>query len=307
LEVLGKMHLTTPPPRKNVLDILPELAACATTTVRLHPRREDVLGLTESKVGGRFLWPKAEPWPRCDDREPPELLRNQRKVPHDAELPLLPVLQLRAVQFPELEFYPGTDLFQLLWCPLDHNETYMAKPFVFWRNSGDVTDPLLEMPHVEFANENYLITPCRLNPERVTEFPYISDLDEETRLKLETWDVRDALDGVFDSAETLYEWGLSVCPSNKLGGYVFWVQSPEVPRCSCSRRMAHLLTLTDQEFDGGTYPRWLPLEDHHVWGGPYEERMAVQCAPGWQFGAGFLYIFICRACKQWPIKAVYQR
>jgi len=301
------MRLTTPPPRKNVLDVLPELADRAKTIVRLHPRREEVPALADSKLGGTFLWPRAETWPRCDDLEPPDWLRSQWEVPDDADLPLIPVLQLRADEFPELQFYPGTDLFQLLWCPLDHNETFMAKPFVFWRNSRHVSDPLSQMPHAEITNENYLPTPCRLHPERVTEFPHISELDEHMRSKLGTWDVQDALDGVFDTAETLYEWGLSVCPSNKVGGYVFWVQSPEVPRCRCGREMTHLLTLTDMEFDGGTYPRWLPLEDQRVWGEPYDKRNAVQCAPNWQFGAGYLYIFLCRACRHWPIKAVYQR
>ncbi len=36
------MTKTTPPPRVNILEALPELAAQTTTTTRLHPRRGDV-------------------------------------------------------------------------------------------------------------------------------------------------------------------------------------------------------------------------------------------------------------------------
>src|SRR5262249_20164871 len=92
--------LTTPPPNVDV-EAIPDLAQLRKTTVRLHPRFGDEPALDQTKMGGSFLWPKDEPWPRCPDHE----------------VPYVTVLQLRAEQFPEIAFYPGTNLFQLLWCP----------------------------------------------------------------------------------------------------------------------------------------------------------------------------------------------
>src|SRR5215472_11669546 len=94
----------TPPPCLNVLEVLPELAGQEESTFRLHPRRGPEPDPTASKIGGVFLWPATEPWPKC------------RK--HG--LPYVAVLQLQAKDFPEFPFKRGTDLFQLLWCPQVH-------------------------------------------------------------------------------------------------------------------------------------------------------------------------------------------
>jgi hypothetical protein len=68
-----------------------------------------------------------------------------------------------------------------------------------------------------------------------------------------------------------------------------------------------LLTFASWEFDGVTWGRWLPLDEREVLTADYEERNAIQCAPNWMFGdAGCLYLFICRECQQWPIKALMQ-
>jgi hypothetical protein len=102
------MRRTTPKPCRDVLEVLPELAGRAVATVRFHPRPGRVPEPGASKFGGTFLWPRDEPWPVCDE--------HPDRQPDEAEPILIPVLQLRAADFPELQFYAGTDLFQLLWC-----------------------------------------------------------------------------------------------------------------------------------------------------------------------------------------------
>src|SRR6476661_5495045 len=125
------MRLTTPEAPIDLLAVLPELADLRATTVRLHPRKGRVPGRYASKLGGNFLWPSDEPWPTCDERWPPSWYGPPIAVPDGQPVPLVPVLQLRAEDIPELPFPRGADLFQLLWCPLPHEYACMPRPFVF--------------------------------------------------------------------------------------------------------------------------------------------------------------------------------
>jgi hypothetical protein len=119
---------------------LPELANKKRTLVLLHPRYSDEPPVDGSKVGGTFLWPKDEPWPVCDV---------------DRALHLVPALQLRAEEFPEVGFPAGKDLLQVLWCPREHARCW-AKPFLYWRKRDTVKDPLAEMPKDEAAYPRYV-------------------------------------------------------------------------------------------------------------------------------------------------------
>ena len=304
------MTKTTPKPRYDVLEIAPELAELALTTVRLHPTPGDVPDLGASKIGGTFLWPEEEPWPVCEELDPPSWFDFEWPVPEDADdpgIPLVPVVQLRAEDFPEMEFFPGTDLFQLLWCPVDHEEPiFVAKPFVFWRDSQRIVNPLAEMPHPKYAQDHFLPPPCRVLPERVVEFPSIQSLPEEISDKIWKWDVELPANSEIDAASTLYEWELSACPGTKVGGDVFWVQNRDVPVCECGREMSFLLSLPDTEFDQGTCGRWCPVEYQDSWQRRDEEVHAV-CAPAFHGLNGLQHIFICRSCEHWPIQSVFQR
>lgn len=297
----------TPIPRTNILEIVPELAGLATITVRLHPRRGEVAELLGSKLGGTFLWPKSEPWPTCDEVGPPEW-SVATELPADAPQPaLVPVLQLRAADAPELPFPRGTDLFQLLWCPTDHTANFVAKPFVFWRDSRDLVDSPVSISATTAPDGNYVPTPCALHLERVREFPHILDLDETLKEKLKAWRLPNDMAGFFGGPTTMYEWALSVCPSNKIGGNVFWGMDDETPNCdACGTKLRHLLSLTDSEYDGGTFPRWMPTAERPLWDGDFHERMAVQNAPDWNLG-GRLIVFTCTACEHRPIRSVFQR
>ncbi len=279
---------TTPPPPVDVAALVPELAPAATTAVRLHPRYGKEPPVDASKLGGQFLWPRDEPWPRCPE--------------HD--IPLVTVLQLRAEDFPEMEFRPGSDLFQLLWCPRDHER--WVKPWAYWRSRRDLRDVLAEIPEPELAIMDYVPVPCILLPERVTEYPDARDLPRETYERLNRVlkglvppDVED-----LDEPATWYERELSTCSGAKIGGYPAWVQDSEVPGCDCGRPMTHLLTLTMDEPSRG---RWLPMEDRHLVDDTAQSSFGWANAPGFTFGdGGSVYIFICRRCEGWPIRDVTQ-
>jgi len=289
---------TTPPPAVDVTTIAPELADQAKTTVRLHPRYGQEPAADASKICGTFLWPKDEPWPTCDEHA----------------IPYVAVLQLRAEEFPELEFPPNNDLFQLLWCPRDHD--MWVKPAAFWRQREKVTDPLPAIPQHDDVFMNYVPVPCILLPERVTEYPELENLPAETRRriaeelrarKIPCPTDRNGERQVQEFYEEYYEIALSVCPGTKVGGYVRWLQSPQVPICDCGRAMNHLLTFASDEFDGASYVRWLPAEERHLWDGRALSMYGWADAPGLTFGdLGKLYFFICRHCKDWPVRSVGQ-
>lgn len=313
------MRLTTPEPPIDLLAVLPELADLRATTIRLHPRKGRVPGRYASKMGGTFLWPSDEPWPTCDEPWPPSwtpYVEDGIPVPEDdpraRPFPLVPVLQLRADDFPEMPFPPGADLFQLLWCPLGHDYADMPKPFAFWRESGEVRRPRRTMPEPEIATiemePGFLPEPRTFHPERVTEYPpmelWPEDRRDEMYRRLEAACREAGYVTEHDETRITYNDFLSVCPANKVGGYVHWVQFEGAPTCGCGRRMEHLLTLTSSETTGYGRTerdklRWMPKRDRG--------RLDPRETTGVGFGDGCLYVFICRTCPGWPIRAVSQR
>jgi hypothetical protein len=247
------------------LAAFPALEPC--TTVRLHPT-PGIVPVTASKVGGEILWPADEDWPLCDEHQ----------------CPLVPVVQIRREDVPELGFVGETDLFQLLWCPtfhLDHG--WGPRSQTYWRTSGDVVSiaptPLHRGRLETYLGEVeawYLPQACCVDPERVTELPHASELDpmlveemDEWLLgRLERWWAK----GIADepTAElverfeghppSLYAWHFSVAPGTKVGGYVNWLQHPNRPACDRGHRMEHLLSVMNYESDPGDWLRWLPTE-----------------------------------------------
>ncbi len=108
------MSVITPHPQVDIAARVPALAETSRVTIRLHPRRMSVPDPAASKIGGVFLWPKSEPWPECETTDPPYWWEGEWPVPEGARVSLIPVLQLKASDVPEMEFFPGTDHFQLL-------------------------------------------------------------------------------------------------------------------------------------------------------------------------------------------------
>ncbi|HEX2907391.1 MAG TPA: DUF1963 domain-containing protein [Phototrophicaceae bacterium] len=254
------MAKTTPPPRVNILEALPELAHQTVTTIRLHPRRGEFLDPAASKIGGLFLWPEDEPWPTMPSKRPEwwSGIRGEWELLDGTPIPLVPVLQINARDVPDFPFPPGQDLMQLLWYPLDGDEPpYFCIPRVFWRNSTTITKSLTIMPLSPYADTIYVPHPCTLTFERVIEYPHIEDLSEEQFNRFKGWFETKNIEcdeyAEDECASSMYQFELSVCPGSKLGGYVAWIQRIEWQTCgSCGQQMEHLLSLTDIELDGGT-------------------------------------------------------
>jgi hypothetical protein len=133
----------------------------------------------------------------------------------------------------------------------------------------------------------------------VTEFPGFEDLADDLRPPIAEWEE--------EQGNPVYQWQLSTAPGTKVGGHPFWYQYPEWPRCAAGHAMEHLVTVSDHEFDGGTWQRWLPVEEAGTWEGPAERRFATQGAAGLDLGMASVYVFVCRTCPDWPIESVYQR
>jgi hypothetical protein len=289
------MTRTSPVRPVDVEAVFPEVAAFRRSAVRLHPRA-GTPGARDSSLGGPVLWPRPLPWPRCEEVHPATALSPQAERP----IPLVPVLQLFAMDVPELPFPAGTDMLQVMWCPFDHEPAYAPRPEVFWRDStqGDLepADP----PRPADAPDDYLPRPCVLHPERVTDYP--------------SWDLpRDIADALQPRFKLLKEetgWSyhhhLSASDGIKIGGYPTWTQDPAWPDCpACGQRMAHLLTINSAEFDGKTWRTWLAVEDTPttgtIWDVPFEERTRIQRAPGLMIGdMGGVYLFECQRCPGRP-------
>jgi hypothetical protein len=290
----------TPKPIVDIASAIPELEPLARTTVRLHPRRGECAA-DHSKLAGAFLWPADEPWPECEEHA----------------CALATVLQLRREDVPELGFRGDADLFQLLWCPNDHETVepvYAPAARVFWRKRADVRNALASMPALGDHEEFYVPAPCVLHPERVTEYPdalVIKLTDPKLWKKIQAAaPLKDALKTLPHSdftAGSLYQYWLSVASGTKVGGHPQWIQDPEVPDCRCGQPMEYLLTIASSECDGGTWGRWLPEEERHVWSGDdYDQRDLVASPTELLLGDdGNLTYFVCRRCEEWPIEAVF--
>ncbi|MGF1493795.1 MAG: hypothetical protein ACFBSC_15345 [Microcoleaceae cyanobacterium] len=178
----------TPKPIVDMAHAVPELASFARETVRLHPRQGESAN-DASKIGGDFIWPAKEPWPRCEEHN----------------CPYIPILQLRRDDVPELEFYQETDLFQILWCPNDHKTVeplYAPSSKVFWRRRSDIHEILASMPKVDADHRGYVPAPCVLHPEQVIEYPSAFALTEDFP---HLWEKIEAADLLKQAIETTKE------------------------------------------------------------------------------------------------------
>ncbi|WP_257231724.1 hypothetical protein [Streptomyces sp. Rer75] len=186
----------------------------------------------------------------------------------ESPIAMLPVAQLYVRDIPLLR-PPGqaeADLLQILWCPFDH--PIMPRTALFWRSAAAVTDILTtppEPPTVQFSD--YVLEPCLLDPERITEYPNPMELSKELREPLRDWSTWQAADAGVDSSytpypEEFYRNNLSVAPGWKVGGWASWGPTDPAPRfCpACDTEMDPLLTIATFEWDDSTRS-WIPDED----------------------------------------------
>ncbi|QEL18032.1 DUF1963 domain-containing protein [Limnoglobus roseus] len=263
---------TTPKAPVDVVEQFPELKALLKVAVRLHPRFGDEPTPTESKLGGQFLWPAGEEWPRCPEYQ----------------IPMQPLLQLRLENAPaHFPFRPKTDLFQLFWTPKATKNVGPPHLTAIWRKIPPAIGPLAPPPVTDGADLGYVPLPCRFFIERVAEFPPVELMPAQMRTKVEVW--KPPVD---------YATHLSTAPGTKAGG---WPARADVTATclTCVRPMDYLLTVDSCEWTAVTKARWKPAED------PDED--GYRCAAGLRLGrsdAAAYQIYICRRCEKWPLRAV---
>ncbi|MFD0901898.1 YwqG family protein [Actinomadura sediminis] len=289
------MPHTTRPPIVDITEAVPGLAAHARTAVRLHPRR-GAPGPDDSSIGGPLRWPAAEPWPFCDR-------------PHDhgrspgTPVAMVPIAQIYAADVPAYPFPDGSDLLQILWCPNHDGDWPDATIGVRWRRSADVTAILADPPAPHMVEAEGLVpTPCVLDPEPVTEYPYSEELPQRIREAIKRW----------ETGYPAYQYGLSVASGCKLGGGMSWnvTDMGEPPVCAQCGAPAHLiLQLDSSEWSGasdheGGPPRWRPVEDADLDGG---DHRAAREPTGMEIGryshGGF---FGCSADHRHPVTFHWQ-
>ncbi|RSS79158.1 hypothetical protein EF903_31770 [Streptomyces sp. WAC05292] len=216
---------------------------------------------------------------------------------------MVPVVQLYARDVPGLDFPAGTDLLQILWCPLVHqDDQYAAGPRLLWRSTEQTAAGAVagEPPRPHTAEEDYLPRACAVSPTAAVEYP--------------NWDLPEGLADLLGErfeameAERGYDYfAVATTQQSKVGGYPGWTQQPDWPDCAgCGTRMEHLVSITATEPGGG---RWLPLDDRDPRGGAAVPSWLAEADPAVldTFGHGMclgdlggMYFFVCRVCPGTP-------
>ncbi|MFD4609625.1 hypothetical protein ACFWOT_16270 [Streptomyces sp. NPDC058440] len=278
----------------------PELTGTVREVTLLYPRAGQP-GPDDSSIGGPLLWPADEPWPMCAE---PDHYKPLSAPVGPEPVAMVPVVQLYARNVPNLVFPAGTDLLQILWCPLVHeDDQYAANPRLYWRSSALIAAGATagEPPRPHTAEGDYLPRPCTVSPTPAVEYP--------------NWDLPEGLGELLDERfealkdERGYDYfEVATTQQSKVGGYPGWTQPPDWPDCAgCGTRMEHLLSVTATEPGMG---RWLPLDDR-------DPRQDGDATPSWRaeadpgalvaFGHGMdlgdlggMYFFVCRICPDTP-------
>ncbi|MEU9865462.1 hypothetical protein AB0D99_31800 [Streptomyces sp. NPDC047971] len=280
--------------------VFPELAGMAREATLLYPRTGQP-STADSSIGGPLLWPADEPWPMCTE---PDHYKPLAAPVGPEPVAMVPIVQLYARDVPGLVFPTGTDLLQILWCPLVHEDgQYAANPSLHWRSAAQTAAKAAgrEPPVPHTAEEDYVPRRCTVSPTPAAEYP--------------NWDLPEGLSELLEERfEALEEehgfsyFEVATTQQSKVGGYPGWTQSPDWPDCAgCGTRMEHLLSVTATEPGMG---RWLPLDDRDL-------RQDLAAPPSWEaeadpaalptFGhhmglgdVGGMYFFVCRACPDTP-------
>jgi hypothetical protein len=273
-------------------------------------------------MGWPFLWPADEPWPVCHQRDPemaaffegaldraeregmdlddsslglPTRRQTIARILEQARdghnVPYLPVLQLKRSEFPAFPFPDGSDLFQLLWCPMVHFEGGGGF-LIFWRQQELVIELRTDAPPTDPNGDS--ITLCSLDPEQISDYPHRFEIDPPTMESVDddSWDNDEAFEAMED---------LGPAPGTKLFGFPKWVQGPDYPSCSrCERQMNLLITISSVEFGHGADngARWTPYEDREVLrDAPFALQQQYASPHNWMIGdTGDAYLFQCRKC-----------
>lgn len=215
------------------------------------------------------MWPASERWPEC----------------RSCKRPLVPLLQLRARDVPLLRFWPDSDLFQLLVCPLaSHNSPQVpwrsespntlwlgdnpVMSRVFWRSEAEITRPVLDHPYSSGAEDGYRVNLCSIFPEPVIEYPDEEELEmllgRERASRVESRARSVGSVECPDVDKNIIGCKQRICPGSKVGGRPMIVCEAGVdPETGVFVRMAceHFVTLSSIEFDQHCFRRWMPIEE----------------------------------------------
>ncbi|MFC8721419.1 hypothetical protein, partial [Kitasatospora sp. NPDC057198] len=221
--------------------------------------------------------------------------------PHPGPNALLPVAQLHLRDVPGLTGPAGTDLLQVLWCPLDHGDEAVPATRLFWRNAADVGELLTDPPEPADVDPfgDYVPEPCVLHPEAVTEYPARLELPEELAGRLRAWGEESSGD------DARYQSELSVAPGWKVGGWGPWsFRDPWPMRCpTCAAPYRPLLTVDSAERGDDS---WTPLEDRAQPSGPAGAG-SPDNPPMVSIGRGYtLQVYVCPASFDHPHLDVMQ-
>ncbi|PXF46955.1 hypothetical protein BWQ96_03293 [Gracilariopsis chorda] len=276
------------------VDIAAQFSLDTRNAVLLHPRCAHVADPIASKVGGKPAWPTAEEWPTCKE--------------HNRAL--IPVIQLTQNDVPELPFPVMSDLFQLLWCPEDHDEAgYGPLITTRWRNSSSL-GPLLKnipCPKEDYMTSSHVPKECAVYPERIIESNPMPDNTEQITMWINEHakEDLDALGIPQDYREDAYCF-FAEAPSTKVGGFPSWVQDPAEASCRCGEDMQLLLTVSSDDVgDGFSGYRWAPSDVRRDETG-FRDCTSIQGTELCIGDCGRVYVFICAHCESRPVESVFQ-
>lgn len=290
---------TTCPPCVDIRALFPDIGALGRDTYRLHWGAERAPNALATRFSGPIAWPDSRPWPLCEEHGQP----------------FTPVLQVRAEDVPSIEFYPDTDLLQVLWCACEHGcDDVVAKPHsgltgwtkvaVFWNRCSALGPLMRDVPIPTEHIEEYVPISGEIIVERVVEYPGLQELPPDLQRELRAHDggpykTKAHPDTKYqeyfaEGFHNLYQNQLSASPGTKIGGYVSWIQYPTVPFYDCGELMDHLLTIASTEYDYTSYPRWRPTE---LADGVRDSGHGLHLGD-----SGSIHVFVCRVCTDWPIK-----
>jgi len=269
--------------------LIPELAPHMRTAIALHPYRDPNVAADSSHFGGLMMGNEPEGWPRCQ-------FHNSNHIG---------VLQLLKQDYPELPFPHDSDIFQLTWCPMDH-EFGLPEVTVRWRTRGVLQPTRTSNPDHKWPEFGYLPQPCRIYADKVTEYPSWGDerMDESMRQRigqstaLQKYFERHGATTGDEVLNYFFEW-FGPYYGTKLFGHAAWIQSPETPTCnSCGTQMQLLVSIQS----------WEP------WRHDKHQRQPIGLPRGTRGSttdlmigdAGCAFVFICRQCPDLPIIALMQ-
>lgn len=200
-------------------------------------------------------------------------------------IPLIPLAQLYRQDIPDYAGPDGTDLLQVLWCPVDHSDGhYSPRVFLYWRDSSAVGPVLETPPEPPVISDMYLPTPCVVHPEQVREYQHADLLPDDLRERIDAWDPDDENDDEHGRPD--YQNDLSLAPGWKIGGYANWsLTDPHPMDCAiCGAAMTLTFTAASTDWNGMNCS-WRPLEEDP---GTSPDPVDVQIGRGYA-----LYVFRC--------------